>query len=359
MKILLLEYITAGGLCDQPLPDYLLGEGLLMRDALFADFSEIADVEILTTYDVRVGLPKHANVALPLDDASKAMDVWQTLLQSCDYALIIAPEFDGILSTLTQLVERLGVKNLGARLLAVELFSNKYSTYYSLKQANILTIPTYSASEFLSPDFFKRHASHIDEFNNGCVAKPIDGAGCGDTYYFSNAAALQSWLSAPTQLVSQSRYIIQPYQAGIPASISMLCKAGAAWVLSCNQQLVEINRTDCDELNVFHAPIQYKGFLVNGLISQYDIFEAVAKKIAATFSELNGYIGVDVIINNDEIFVVEINPRITTSYIALRESLNCNPAKLILDLTLTESPNATFKLPENLTTNTVSIHINE
>lgn len=369
MKILLLEYITAGGLHDQPLPDSLLREGTLMRDALLADFSEIADVEIFTTYDIRVSVPKYSTVAIPVDKPSSVIGLWKTLLQQCDAALIIAPETDGILSQLTQLVDACGVKNLGAKAAVVDLFSNKYASYHALKDAEILTIPTYAASEFLHAEFFKLNPSLITLFNQGCVAKPIDGAGCGDTHFFHTVSALHLWLKKPAQFSELARYIVQPFQEGLTASISILCKDGLAWVLSCNEQLIEINYeigkisnqdsnlTTIQKLAELHTPIRYKGSLVNGLFSHHVVFSQLARTLAQAFPDLNGYVGVDVVISGDKIYLVEVNPRITTSYIALHESLNINPAKLILDLA--EQRAATFKLPENMAANKVLININE
>ena len=369
MKILLLEYITAGGFCAQPLPPSLLCEGTLMRDALLADFSEIADVEIFTTYDTRVSLPKHTSVAMPVDVTTNVMELWQKLLHDCDAALLIAPESDGILSQLTQLIESIAVKNLGCKLAAVTLFTDKYSTYQALKEANILTIPTYTASDFLHTEFFELDPFLTCLFNKGCVAKPIDGAGCGDTYFFENASVLRVWLNAPAQISQRDAYIVQPYIAGTPASISMLCKDGKAWLLSCNEQLIEIGLKISQEVghefghelvqkpSILQAPIQYKGSLVNGLMLEHVAFKQLAETIATTFCDLNGYVGVDVIMNEDIIYVVEVNPRITSSYIALHESLNVNPAKLILGLA--DDENSTFKLPENMAANKVLVNLNE
>jgi predicted ATP-grasp superfamily ATP-dependent carboligase len=36
-------------------------------------------------------------------------------------------------------------------------------------------------------------------------------------------------------------------------------------------------------------------------------------------------------VENDKIYVVEINPRLTTSYVGLREAIGHNPAKIILE----------------------------
>ena len=62
-----------------------------------------------------------------------------------------------------------------------------------------------------------------------------------------------------------------------------------------------------------------------------------------------GYVGVDVIIDkeNDKIYVLEINPRLTTSYVGLADALALNPAKLLLDGMLA-SPFVMPKIAKNV-----------
>jgi predicted ATP-grasp superfamily ATP-dependent carboligase len=43
-------------------------------------------------------------------------------------------------------------------------------------------------------------------------------------------------------------------------------------------------------------------------------------------------VGVDVLIQKDAIVVVEINPRLTTSYVGLHRASGCNPARLVVDM---------------------------
>jgi len=84
-------------------------------------------------------------------------------------------------------------------------------------------------------------------------------------------------------------------------------------------------------------------------------FELFAQKIAAICTDLNGYVGIDVIVdtqNDNQITVVEINPRLTTSYAGLAEATGENPAELIMN-TLTQPD---FIWPE-LQRNIVSIHV--
>lgn len=349
MKILLLEYITAGGLNGLPLPASLLREGTLMRNALLHDFSMLDDVEIVTTYDTRVSFPAHSQEAIGMAKAANPIKIWQEMLQSCDLALVLAPETDGVLTGLTQMLEASAVRNLGCNQYAVDIASSKYATYHVLKNANILTIPTYTLNEWLTSNF-----ESAVSFNDGYVLKPDDGAGCDDTFYFSDKVALQAWLNLHPD--KQAGYIIQPYQVGIPASISILCKTGKAWVLACNQQMIKLqaSNTQTAKLSQDYA-IHYNGCLVNGVNKYHAAFAKLADSVVEALSGLNGYVGIDVIVDGAAIYVVEINPRITTSYIGLHESLNCNPAQLMLDLI----DNPSFKLPVNLTAKTIDINLNE
>lgn len=370
LKLLLLEYITAGGFSGMPLPTSLLHEGTLMRNALWSDFSALENIEIVTTCDARLDLPKlnlsNHHVAHTIADhsLSEIMQIWRNLIEDCDAVLVIAPETDGVLETLMKMVEESAVKNLGCTRAAVQIASNKYDTYRLLKSAGILTIPTYAVHEFLVSDFRQNLA-----FKNGCVIKPVDGAGCEDTLYFNDDMALRAWLlsKASKDLKTQAKSIIQPYQIGTPASLSILCKHGKALLLSCNQQMIEFTSSDMKHSKMTgndvlqnqdgHASMHYKGCFVNGLNEHQQAFATLAKDIAAALPGLNGYIGVDVILNHDDIYVVEINPRITTSYIALGESIGINPAKLLLDLAYDESLN--FMLPANMTAHTIAINLNE
>ncbi|HSH54826.1 MAG TPA: ATP-grasp domain-containing protein [Methylotenera sp.] len=342
MKILLLEYITAGGLNHAPLPASLLREGTLMRDALLRDFSQLDEVEIITTCDTRVGLPAVVQQAIVLDHKSNQIPVWQSLLQSCDAALIVAPETAGVLTELTQLIEASPAKNLGCNSKAVELTSSKYASYQALKNASILTIPTYIASELMASNL-----SLNGSFQHGYIIKPNDGAGCEDTLYFADIEGLQVWLDLNPE---KQNYIVQPYQTGTPASISMLCKDGKAWVLACNEQKIAMTTTDANQ-----QFIHYNGSVVNGLsLLHRATFEKLADSIAHALPGLNGYVGIDVIVDGEAIYVVEINPRITTSYIGLRESLACNPAQLIWDL----ADDSSFEWTPNLTAKVVDINLN-
>ncbi|MBO7732018.1 MAG: ATP-grasp domain-containing protein, partial [Methanobrevibacter sp.] len=47
---------------------------------------------------------------------------------------------------------------------------------------------------------------------------------------------------------------------------------------------------------------------------------------------LKGFVGIDFIIEDDYIYLLEINSRFTTSYVGLQKIININIAKTIIDL---------------------------
>jgi tyramine---L-glutamate ligase len=324
-KIFVCEFITGGGLRGEPLPDSLAKEGALMRDALLNDLSELP-YQIIATVDARLAAPVLCTACVTVQKNDDVWQVWQTQIQAADAVWLIAPETDGILLKLTQIAALEGALVLGCGLSSIEICSEKLATYLALKQADILTLPTFTYQNWLK--------------GAGCwLAKPNDGAGCDETVCFERAEDLHAWL---VQHNKQQSHVIQAYQTGVPASISCVIHNAKAQLLSCNTQIIEIN----------HHTLSYKGSIINGMSEHWRACELLANKIAATLPDLAGYVGFDVIVNDGEIVVVEINPRLTTSYVGLREATGANPAELIIN-TLT---NLDFKWP-TLQQNQVEIHV--
>ena len=62
-------------------------------------------------------------------------------------------------------------------------------------------------------------------------------------------------------------------------------------------------------------------------------FKLFTQDIINNFDGYYGFFGIDAILDkNDNIFLLEINPRLTTSYIGLRSSLGFNPAIFLEDI---------------------------
>jgi tyramine---L-glutamate ligase len=116
--------------------------------------------------------------------------------------------------------------------------------------------------------------------------------------------------------------VVQAFLPGTPLSLSLLMQDGACWLLSCNVQHVRCAG------GVF----AYRGGIIGGAEARRPALENLAARVAAALPGLWGYVGVDVVDGPDGPVVIEINPRLTTSYVGLAESLGLNPAGLVLSL---------------------------
>ncbi|MCB5187285.1 ATP-grasp domain-containing protein [Methylobacillus caricis] len=328
MKVFVCEYITSGGLYREPLPASLAQEALLMRDAILRDLSGIENLEIMVVSDPRLPLPAMTVALHTLESKQDPWPVWQQVMSEADIVWPVAPESRGELYRLSLMIESAGLPSLASPAASVRIAASKYATFLTLDAAHV---PVVDSHRFPS----------LPENAQAWVAKPDDGVGCEDSHYFEHQEQLLEWLRQG----HMSSHIIQPYIAGIPASISMLCKEGKAWLLSCNQQQVALK----------DGSFYYAGSILNGLSEYWQLFAELATQVAQAMPQLFGYVGVDVMIRHDQtIQVLEVNPRLTTSYAGLQAAIGYNPARLILDLLYNDD----FKLPQDLQRNRVEIKLN-
>ena len=327
MRLFICEFITGGGLQDQELPDNLIRQGSMMLEALLKDLLELGITDIITTRDVRLD-----PLLLPVEIVAVKEDVypvWKSCMNDAEAVLIIAPESDDVLYNLTLMAEQADCYVLGCASEAVKSASSKIETENLLSKNMISCIET----SLLIND--------IPESQSGWVIKPDDGVGGEDCYFCANKKELDSLKDS----ISIERFVIQEYIAGKPASISMICYQGKAQLLACNKQIFSFNP------DISGRKAVLKGLVVNGLMEQWELFNTIAQDITKADKGLLGYVGVDLIVTESAAVVVEINPRLTTSYVGLRQSLSLNPAELILSIwqngTMPEIHNKQF-LPVNI-----------
>lgn len=304
-KILVCEFITGGGFNDRDLHPELAEQGQLMRDALLQDLSFLP-YQIVTTVDIRLVPPVDCDTYQLVSEKDDVWQVWDDAFQAVDAVWLIAPETDGYLERMTALALQHNKIIIGCGIAAVTVCRSKLSCYQLLKQAGITTVDTYLFTEWPK-------TTHVQ-----WIAKPEDGAGCEETVYFDTVEALERWMLQPSRLET---HVIQPYIKGEAASVSCVMYKGKANVLSCNKQLINIDNNS----------LVYCGCVINGMRQHWEAFEMLANKIAQLLPDLTGYVGIDIIVNDTKhITVVEVNPRLTTSYVALQEATGHNPAELIM-----------------------------
>jgi predicted ATP-grasp superfamily ATP-dependent carboligase len=332
LRIFVCEYVTGGGLCGQPLPASLSREGDMMLTALVKDLAALDGVEIVTTRDKRLpALRAPADVAM-VSEPGELWPRWAELIRSADAVWPIAPESGGVLARVSELTVDARRNLLACDPQSVRLTSSKLATAQYLTKAGIPTVPT---APLGNGEAFGRASAW--------VVKPDDGAGAENTLLFDAAADLDRWMAAN----QGSHMILQPYVSGPAASLSLLCRDGAAWLLTCNEQLIEITGNQ----------FRYRGFVVAGREARRAEYQPIASAVAAAIPGLWGYVGVDLIDGPDGPVVLEINPRLTTSYAGLRRAVGVNPAGLVLDLLNRKIPD--IQRPLQVTPQRVDVELSD
>lgn len=307
MNILIFEYITGGGLANQSLPSSLVHEGEMMLRAVANDFSEIPNVQVNILMDYRLTIKIDAVREIAITPKTSSIQIIEEMADALDVVLIIAPETDHILASLCEKLEKQAFVLLNSSVESIKLTADKYATYNYLIQHDIEQIPSYQLVEYRK----MRQNNVGDKY----VIKMKDGVACEDLVILSDLAEVE----ATTAVLENDKYIVQPFISGLSASLSLLCWEGECLLLTANEQILEQKN---NSINL----IQCK---VNSLDKEK--FINFASKVISTFPGLKGYVGIDILVRDNEIILVEINPRLTTSYVAIGKAIGVNPAGLMLD----------------------------
>ena len=308
MRILVCEFVTGGGMPpDAPIPASLAREGDLMLRALLADLLEVPGMEVTVTRDARLP-PLAAPVrSITVTDPRRSWTLWEELTRDADGVWPIAPETEGALERFSRMVEANGRRLLNSAADAVAVASSKAATAAVLSAAGLPVIPVW------------RIDAITDEppGNGPWVVKPDDGAGCVDTRLILDRSEWERWLGG----ADRAGFVVQPFQPGMPASLSMLCRDGRAWLLTVNRQNVSLSG----------GSFTYDGGIVGGMVPSPNLSD-LAQGVAAALPGLFGFVGVDFIAGPDGPAIIEVNPRLTTSCVGLRRATGLNLAAAVLDL---------------------------
>jgi predicted ATP-grasp superfamily ATP-dependent carboligase len=278
----------------------------MMLRALIADLAALPGIQVSTTRNSRLpGLDLPASVSVVACDAA-CDSCFDDCVRTADAVWPVAPESSGILERLSLRILDGKRILLGSKPEAVRTASSKLRTARALATKGIAVVDTYGPDEKLPGNV------------SAWVVKPDDGVGCIDTRIFHGAERALAWIHAH----GKERFVLQPFVQGRSCSLSLLCRDGAAQVLSCNEQRIAVRN------NQFH----YLGCTVNKYADHARASYSLAQKIARAIPGLWGYVGVDFIMTGDGPVVLEVNPRLTTSYAGLHASIGSNPAALVLGL---------------------------
>lgn len=305
MRIFVYELVTGGGLLggNAPPSSSLFREARAMVTALAADFAAIEGVEVAALRDARLadlqfpGCTVH-DVATPKQER----DEFDRLAARSDWSVMIAPETDGALLDRATAVLAAGGRLLGPPTALIRLASDKHETALRLAAAGE-RVPAGRVLPAGEPLPF--------DFPYPAVLKPQGGAGSQEVRLVPGAETSIPPSSKPRRL--------ERYHPGLAASVAVLCgPKGHVALPPCRQRLGG------------ESGFAYLG---GALPLDGTLTERATRLALAAISALEaplGYIGVDLVLGDDPLgaddVVVEINPRLTTSYVGLRAATGQNLA---------------------------------
>lgn len=300
LRILLFEFVTDGwnAVYAAPPPPSLAREGQAMRDALKVD---------LISAGHRVF---ECNGQAPDEFLAREAP-------RADWSIVVAPEFDGLLLRYCRRASAAGGYLLACRDEMIGLMSDKHAMCEHLAANGVPTTCGKLVGD-AAPD---QPAIRLP-----AIVKPCDGAGSQDL------RRIDSWDQLAAATNDGRRWRVEELLQGVAASVSFLCgPQGFHPLPPCRQTLT--------------ADFAYLGgeFIASRTL-QKRAFRLAARAVA-TLDRPRGWIGVDLVlgVSSDQDRVVELNPRLTTSYVGLRTIAEGNLADWMLRIAGGDRPLLGFR----------------
>ncbi len=299
MRIFLHEYVCVELAVQQGIAESLRAEGGAMLTTLAEDLARVPGVAVATLADSGPG---------------DLRERFQEQARRADWTVVIAPEFNDILLTRCRWAVEAGGQLLGPSPDAVRLTADKLRLGEHLARHGIATPPC----RLFVPEETPTHAAFP------LVVKPRHGAGSQDTFLLPSPSALEEYKRTATGQTAVET-LVQPYVSGRPVSVAFLI--GPRQTLPLPPAVQELSAD---------GRFRYLG----GELPLPPELAARAVRLAAqavgAVPDLLGYVGVDLVLgdaaNGSADWVIEINPRLTTSYVGLRALAQTNLAEVMVRL---------------------------
>ena len=341
MRIAVLEFLSGGGLM-QPIASGtnqlsgasqlsgLYAEGLAMLTGLATDLVR-CDHQVFTCLDptafadpTSLSVRDRASICIEIA-STDWIDTWTAISLKCDRTIVIAPELDNQLERIVGMLRSHGTDVLASTAEFLSATSDKLRTSQLLLAAGVAHPVTTLLGEHLR--FLEGDEQMLNE-NSPLTLKRRDGAGCLDMRFFPNNRLLKEWheTSGQALLGHSDDWIVQPWLEGQPASMAIL--AGSDWrVLGAVEQRIRLSPIDktnrCAEASV--SAVEFLGCkALTHRIEDGQLNEFATRVKNALPEGGAGWIGIDFLIPTDnaaamELVAIEINPRLTTSYLEYRD----------------------------------------
>lgn len=266
----------------------------------FVSDAVAAGCEVITTWDQRLdvpnGFPTEAFQLIPVANPGAERDEFARLCRQAEACYVIAPELDEELVRRVTVAQALSRRCLNASVEAVDLCGDKWAFYQHCERVGIPTILT------------RQLGNHADVPLPGVVKLRL-GAGSQQMQLVTRES---DWPSAgsESQCQRRSELLAQPFHAGHAISIAAIVDLpGRSKLLPVADQFIDPKRA-----------FEYRGGRIPSTWDSATVRD-LAKQVIDSIPGLSGYVGIDLLIPEatpDHPLVVEVNPRLTTSYIGYR-----------------------------------------
>jgi tyramine---L-glutamate ligase len=309
MHFFVYEWTTGGGMVDEPgsLPASLVREGTTMIEALAGDLSRLAGSRVTVLREPRVlRLALPSCEILDVQSAASQREEFERLAAMADATVVIAPEFDRILWKSARRVVDCGGRLISPSPDFIRIASDKHETCRRLDAAGV-RVPH---GIVLEPDQ-KLPAG----FRYPAVLKPVDGAGSQDTQFVVGPYDEPLPYAWPRRL--------ETFIPGLAASVAFICgPGGRVALIPCKQRISNDGR------------LRYLGGELPLAAGLSERAAALGGQAMAALPAAIGYVGIDLVLGRDpsgnEDFVIEVNPRLTASYVGLRAAATTNLAEAMV-----------------------------
>lgn len=326
-RLCLYEWATAGGLDgpdgrrvtrDLSLAEAIRQEGLAMLSALACEAATSSQLSTRVLIGDVVPFEPPAGVDVVRVPSGKEPAALVAAAQASDWLIIVAPETAGILENRLRRVADTGCRVAGPTTAFAALAADKQATATALASGGV-PVPAgrLLAAGERPPDAFARPLVRKHRFSAGC-----DGL----TILHDKTCTAE---------LAEHDERLEAYVEGTPVSVSVLCGPSGLWPLPAVLQEFSPGASPRYLGGRLPVPrdIASRGQRLATRAIQAAV-RAVANRETGGASAAAGWVGVDMILGAREDGrgdrVLEINPRITTSLVGLRQCSRQNLVEAIL-----------------------------
>jgi len=311
----------------------ILSEGYGMLRSLISD-CKAAGHNVTTLLDSRLKEFNPPNEADQIVSVSSPNELYAKLKEHssvADAVYVIAPESGQVLEKLVEVIQVSGGTSLNCEIDAIKRVSNKMTAYETLERMGLKVPETVLMDIHEKTENIRRL---IKELGYPLVFKPLDGVSCGGLSLVKDEGDIAGAVKKVARESMSKQFIVQKVIRGKAASACVISTGDKALSVTLNRQLVTLASPD-EESRYYGGVVPLDHRL------EKETLRAAERAVEAV-SGLKGYVGVDMILANEGPVVMEVNPRLTTSYVGLRRVANFNPAQAIVDAVIRR------KLPKNM-----------